>query len=295
MPVAETRDVQIAYETHGDPAHPTILMIMGLGAQLTLWPDELIDGLVAAGFHVVRFDNRDCGLSSDFALWGPPDVPAAMARLAAGKPVDAPYRLDDMAKDGIGVLDALKIRQAHVVGLSMGGMIGPVLASRFPDRALSLTCIMSSSSRPGLPAGRPEALRAVTMRPQTDDREEIIRHSMWLRRLIGGPDYGYDDATLRTFVERQVDRRYYPEGIGRQYLAVVASGDRVDLLQRLKLPTLVIHGTDDPLLPVECGRDIARLVPGARLEEIAGMGHDIPPVLAPRIATMIAGHCRAAT
>ena len=294
MPVAEVRGIHIAYETHGDASHPTILMIMGLGAQLTLWPDELIDGLVDAGFHVVRFDNRDCGLSSDFALWGPPDVPAAMARLVAGKAVDAPYLLEDMAKDGVGVLDALKIRRAHVIGLSMGGMIAPVLASRFPDRVLSLTCIMSSSSRRGLPPGKPEALRAVTMRPQTDDREEIIRHSIWLRRLIGGPDYGYGDAALRAFVERQVDRRYYPEGVGRQYLAIVASGDRVELLQNLKLPTLVIHGSDDPLLPVECGRDIARLVPGARMQEIAGMGHDIPPVLAPRIADMIARHCQEA-
>jgi pimeloyl-ACP methyl ester carboxylesterase len=292
MPNASVNGLTIAYETHGAADRPVVLLVMGLGAQLTIWPDELVDALVAEGFRVVRFDNRDCGLSSKFEKWGKADLQAAIQRLMSGQSIETPYRLDDMANDAVGLLDALGIERAHVVGASMGGMIAQVVAARRPERTASLVSIMSTSSRPGLPPGKPEAVQAILTRPETTDRTELVRHGMWLREMIGSPGYAADPAWLRRFVERNVDRSYYPEGVGRQYLAILASGDRVGLLRGVTRPTLVIHGTADPLLPLECGRDVAELVPGARFEAIPGMGHDLPLALCPPLARMIGAHCR---
>jgi pimeloyl-ACP methyl ester carboxylesterase len=294
MPVARANDIDIAYETAGDPSHPTILLVMGLGAQLTLWNELFVEALAGHGLHVVMYDNRDTGLSSDFGAWGVADLPAALASTMAGRPIDAPYRLADMARDGLGLLDALGIAKAHVLGLSMGGMIAQLLAGHHGARVASLTVVMSTSSRPGLPPGQPAAMQALLTRPQSSDRETIVRHAMMLRRVIGSPGFPIDDARLRAFVEKNVDRRYYPEGIGRQYLAILASGDRVDLLKTVTAPTLVIHGTDDPLLSPEHGRDVAALIPGARLDLIPGMGHDLPDQLAAELAERIAVHCRSA-
>ena len=294
MPVVRANGIDIAYETAGDQDHPTILLVMGLGAQLTLWNENFVSALAGHGLHVVMYDNRDTGLSSDFGTWGPADIPAAMAALFAGKPVAAPYTLTDMARDGIALLDTLGIAKAHVLGLSMGGMIAQLMAGWHRARVTSLTVVMSTSGRRGLPPGKPEAMKALLTRPQTNDREEIIRHSMALRRTIGSPGYPPDDARLRAFVEKNVDRRYYPEGVGRQYLAVMASGDRVDLLKTITVPTLVIHGAEDPLLPPECGRDVATLIPGARFDLIPGMGHDLPDELADDLAARVAAHCQAA-
>jgi pimeloyl-ACP methyl ester carboxylesterase len=176
----------------------------------------------------------------------------------------------------------------------MGGMIAQLIAGWHRARAISLTVVMSTSSRKGLPPGKPEAMKALLTRPQTGDRDEIIRHAMGLRRIIGGPAYLWEEESLRAFVARNVDRRYYPEGIGRQYLSVMASGDRVDLLKTVTVPTLVIHGSDDPLLPAECGRDVANLIHGARLDLIPGMGHDIPDSLAADLAMRVVEHCQAA-
>ena len=294
MPKANANGITIAYESQGDRAKPPMVLIMGLGAQLTLWPDALVDALAAGGFHVVRHDNRDVGLSSDFGHWGRADVPAAVQRLMTGQKVEAPYRISDMAADTIGLMDSLGLERAHIVGLSMGGMIAQEIAARHAGRCLSMTSIMSTSSRAGQPPGTPEAVKAILTRPESDDREMVVQYSMKLRRIIGGPAFGYDETELRRFVERNVDRRYYPEGVGRQYLAVLASGDRVAMLGTVRVPTLVIHGSEDPLLPPACGEDVARLVPGARLEIIDGMGHDIPPALVSRVAGLILGHCRGA-
>lgn len=294
MPKTKANGIEIAYETHGDPAAPAILLVMGLGAQLTLWPEEFVDTLVASGFRVVRYDNRDAGLSSDFGAWGPADLPGAIQRFMAGQPVETPYTLHDMAADGTALLDALGIAQAHVLGMSMGGMIAQLIAADRPERTRSLLSVMSTSSRRGLPPGKPEAMKALLTRPEGDDRAKLVEHGMWLRRVIGSPGYPVEEAWLRSFVERNVDRRYYPQGVGRQYLAILASGDRVAALQGLRAPTLVIHGADDPVIHPDCGRDVAALVPGAELEIYPGMGHDIAPALAPVLAERVARFCRAA-
>ena len=294
MPTAKANGLTIAYETAGDPRDPTILLVMGLGAQLTLWPDAFIAALAANGLHVVRYDNRDVGLSSDFDSAGAVDMSEVMMKALAGKPLSPPYTIADMAADGIGLLDALGIGSAHVVGLSMGGMIVPHMAVTHAERVRSMTVVMSSSGRRGLPPGKPEAVKMLMTRPMSDDRAEILRHGMALRRAIAGPAYPQEDDALRATVERQVDRRYYPQGVSRQYYAVLADGDRTQMLKSVKVPTLVIHGSDDPLLPVECGRDVAAAVPGAAMHEEPGMGHEIPGALCQSLAERIAAHCKAA-
>ena len=294
MTRAKANGIEIEYETLGAKGNPAILLIMGLGAQLTLWSDAFCEGLAAKGFYVVRFDNRDCGLSTDFDSWGQADLPAAIMKLLTGKKIEAPYLVGDMAADAVGLVEALGLERAHMIGASMGGMIAQVAAARHPARTRSLVSIMSTSGRPGLPPGKPEAIKATLERPATTDREIMVRHYMMLRRTIGSPAYPESEADMRRLVERNIDRRYYPAGVGRQYLAVLASGDRVELLKTVKVPTLVIHGADDPLLPQEGGRDVAALVPGAQLEIYPGMGHDLPTALTPRLVDRIATFCKAA-
>jgi pimeloyl-ACP methyl ester carboxylesterase len=284
--------IEIEYETAGDRSNPALLLVMGLGAQLTIWPDELFFGLADRGFHVIRYDNRDTGLSSNFASWGQANVLAAMQKAMKGEAVDAPYRLDDMAADAIGLLDALGIDRAHMVGASMGGMIVQIVAARYPARTRSLVSIYSTSGRPGLPPGKPEALAMLGSVPEDDTREARVAHGMKLRRVIGSPGYPMPEAELRAFVERNVDRSWYPEGAMRQYQAIIASGNRVELLKTVKVPTLVMHGEDDPLLPVDGGRDVAALVPGAQLQTIKGWGHDFPLQLVPDIADRITAFCK---
>ncbi len=286
--------IEIEYESVGSKTDPTILLVMGLGAQLTLWSDAFCEGLAGRGFHVVRFDNRDCGLSTDFDSWGQADLPSAFMKLITGQKVPAPYLLGDMAADAVGLLEALNIDRAHMVGASMGGMIAQIAAAKHAARTRSLVSIMSTSGRPGLPQGKPEAIKATLERPASGDREAMVRHYMMLRRTIGSPGYPENEADMRRVVERNIDRRYYPAGVGRQYLAILASGDRVEMLKTVRTPTLVVHGADDPLLPQEGGRDVAALVPGAQLEVYPGMGHDIPTGLTPRLVDRIATFCKAA-
>ena len=276
MARAKANGIEIEYETAGSKSDPALLLVMGLGAQLTIWPDALFEGLARQGFFVIRFDNRDTGLSTDFGAWGVPNIPEAFQKLMNGKKVEAPYLLKDMAADAVGLLDALGISKAHMVGASMGGMIAQIVAALYPARTRSMVSIMSTSGRPGLPPGKPEALAMLTAQPEGPAREQLVKHGMKLRQTIAGPGYPIPEAELRAFVEKNVDRRWYPEGAARQYLSVIASGDRVELLKTVKVPTLVLHGDDDPLLPVECGRDVARLVPGAEIQTYPGWGHDLP-------------------
>jgi len=292
MARAKANGIEIEYETTGDKKNPALLLVMGLGAQLTIWPDKLFHGLADKGFYVIRHDNRDVGLSTDFGAWGKPNIMAALQAAMKGEKVDAPYHLNDMAADAIGLLDALGIDKAHMVGASMGGMIVQIVAAQYPERTRSLVSIMSTSGRPGLPVGKPEALAMLTAQPEGPSREQRVRHGMKLRQTIAGAGYPIPDAELRAFVERNVDRRWYPEGGARQYLSVIASGDRVDMLKTIKVPTLVLHGEEDPLLPVECGRDVAGLVPGARIETFPGWGHDLPGGMLPTLIDSIAGFCR---
>lgn len=294
MPIVAANGIEVAYDEFGDAKAPVILLIMGLGTQMIAWPVPFCRALAARGFRVVRFDNRDIGLSTKFDNAAPVDVVAGFTRALAGEPVDAPYTLDDMAADAIGLMDRLGIDRAHIVGASMGGMIAQVVAAKYPMRTRSLVSIMSSSGDPGLPPGKPEAIAALLApRPSADDRAAVIAHGMMVYRVIGSPGFPTSDAELRVKIEQSTDRSYYPVGVGRQLMAVLASGSRVDLLKTIAVPTLVLHGADDPLVPVEAGQDTARLVPGSRLTIVPGMGHDLAPGLVPILVEAIAHHCRA--
>ncbi len=292
MARTKANGIEIEYETAGDKGDPALLLIMGLGAQLTIWPDALFQGLAAKGFYVVRYDNRDTGLSTDFGAWGVPNIAEALGKAMKGQKVEAPYLVKDMAADAIGLLDALGLAKAHMVGASMGGMIAQTVAALWPQHTRSLVSIYSSSGRPGLPPGKPEALAMLTAQPEGPAREQLVKHGMKLRQVIGSPAYPTPEPELRAFVEKNVDRRWYPEGAARQYLSIIASGDRVEFLKTVQVPTLVLHGEADPLLPVDCGRDVAALVPGAEIQTYPGWGHDFPSQLVPTLVDRIAAFLR---
>jgi proline iminopeptidase len=295
MPTATANGLTLAYETSGEPGRPAMLLVMGLGMPLVFWPDAFVDGLAASGFQVVRFDNRDCGHSSKMPHGPLPNVLVAIGRALMRLRVRAPYTLEDMADDAAGLLDALGIAQAHVVGVSMGGMIAQALAANRPERVVSLTSIMSSSGNPRVSLGRMGVIREVLRRPaRPDDEAAVIAHLQHLFGVIGSPGFATDAELLRGLSERVARRGYYPKGTARQLLAILASGDRRRDLGKIRAPTLVVHGTHDPLLPAAAGRDTARHIPAARLMLIDGMGHDLPPALTPRLVAEIAAHCRAA-
>lgn len=292
MPKIKANGLDLEYETFGDPAAPAIVLIMGLGGQLIHWPDEFCRELAEGGYHVVRFDNRDVGLSTRLEHLGRANLLRAGALATFGLPVSAPYKLADMAEDTVALMNGLKIREAHLVGISMGGMIAQIIAARRPERVRTLTLLMTTSGHRRLPqASLPVRLRLVR-RPEGRDRESLIRHSVQTWKLIGSPGYPQDDATLRAKVERAFDRAHDPRGLARQTLAIIASGSRHKLLGRIKAPTLVIHGDKDPLVPPAAAPDLAKRIKNARLEMIEGMGHDLPPKLLPRLAQLVLRHVR---
>lgn len=295
MPRTTANGITIHYEDHGKQDDPPILLIMGFGAQLTLWPIELVDALVAEGFRVIRYDNRDVGLSQKFDGVKAPGMLKMVIMSKIGLKPSVPYTLADMADDGIGLLTALGIERAHIVGASMGGMIAQHVAARHADRALSLTSIFSTTGNPKLPPARPEAIKALIKRPKSTDEETLVAHGMKLSRTIGSPGYPADEERLRERVRENVQRSFYPEGPTRHLSAIVVDGDRRDMLKDVDLPTLVLHGEDDPLVPVEGGRDTAAAIPGAKLKTIPGWGHDLPLELVDEVAGAIAEHARAAT
>lgn len=294
MPVAHANGIDLAYEVKGDPSAPPVLLVMGLGMPLSLWPDAFVDGLVAAGFRVVLFDNRDVGHSERIegeplgsALW-------AIGKVFMGFPVRGVYTIEDMAADADGLLQALAIPKAHVIGMSMGGMIAQSLASRHPARVASLTSIMSTSGYPRASVGNPRALRAILqLPPNPKDLEAVARHLEHVLRVIGSERFPPDEAVLKAVCKRVAERGLDPQGASRQLFAILASGDRRESLKHINAPTLVIHGSDDPLLPVEGSRDIARNIPGATLWVVDGMAHDLPAPLVPGLVERIVAHCRA--
>ncbi len=292
---ASVNDLELAYDDRGPKSGPAILLIMGLGTQMIAWPESFCNQLASAGFRVIRFDNRDIGLSTK--LEDAPKIRLAglLFNALLGRKVKAPYSLEDMASDAVGLLDALDIDKAHIVGASMGGMIAQIVAAQYPERTLSLTSIMSSSGDPKLPRSKPK-VNAVMFgrRPKPDDREQLVRFGMKMFRTIGSPGYPTPPEVLRQKVEASIARSYYPAGTVRQFAAIIANGSRVDMLKTIKAPTLVVHGSDDPLVPVEAGIDTAAHIAGSRLELIPGMGHDFPAELTPKLAADIITHCRAA-
>ncbi len=293
MPQIQANGITLEYEDHGDPADPVILLIMGFAAQLTLWPIELVEGLVARGFRVIRYDNRDIGLSHKFDGVRAPGLIKLTLLGKLGIRPRVPYTLADMADDGAGLLGALGIEAAHIVGASMGGMIAQHFAARHADKTLSLTSIFSTTGNPKLPPARREAMLVLIKRPASMEEGVLVEHGMLLARTIGSPGYPADPDRLRANVTANVRRSVYPEGPTRHLSAIVADGDRRKMLAGVAARTLVLHGEDDPLVPVEGGRDTAASIPGARLRTIPGWGHDLPLELVDEVADEIARHAKA--
>jgi pimeloyl-ACP methyl ester carboxylesterase len=278
------RGIELAYERFGDASDPPLLLVMGLATQMLGWPDEFCAQLAGRGLCVVRFDNRDVGLSTHLHDAPAPNVPAALM----GDTSSASYTLSDMARDAAGLLDRLGIESAHVVGASMGGMIAQTLAIEQPERVRSLTSIMSTTGDPRVGGASQEAL-GVLLAPPARDRAEAIERTVATYRVIGSPGYAFDEAALRERAGLSFDRGYDPAGAARQLLAVLAAGDRTERLRRLDLAALVIHGGDDPLVRPSGGRATAAAIPGAELVELDGMGHDLPRALWPELVERIAG------
>lgn len=281
--------VFLEYESMGNPSNPTLLWIMGFGAQMTAWPDEFLQLYVDAGFHVVRFDNRDCGLSfkHDGVMV---DVGAVTAAALMGDPPPpVPYTLSDMAADAIGVLDDLNINKAHIVGASMGGMIAQTLAIEFPERVHSLISVMSVPGDMAYGTPTPEAL-TVLVTPPPSDRAAYVEGAKNWAIWSSKKHFDLDDAKARA--GREFDRSFYPEGTHRQMAAIYASGDRTEKLQEMVVPTLVIHGRDDTLLTPSGGERTAELVQGSVLMMVADMGHDLPRPLWPMFVDAISAHAR---
>ncbi|MGY1726781.1 alpha/beta fold hydrolase [Geodermatophilus sp. SYSU D01062] len=275
-------DVDLAYETFGSAGDPPLLLVMGLATQMIGWPDEFCRMLAERGLYVVRFDNRDIGLSTHLDDAGAPDVLAVMG----GDHSQVPYRLADMADDTAALLDALDIDSAHVVGASMGGMIAQSLAVRHPDRVRSLTSIMSTTGDPavGAPA---EAAIGVLLAPPATDRESALQRAVDTYRVIGSPGFEFDEAGVRERAGLSFDRAYNPAGVARQLAAILASPDRTADLARVAVPTLVVHGEHDALVDVSGGRATAAAIPGAELLVVDGMGHDLPREVWPQLVDRI--------
>ena len=268
-----------------------VLLVMGLGMQLTAWPEAFVRGLADAGHRVIRFDNRDIGLSTRLDHLGTPNLLWETMKLRVGLPVRAPYPLSAMADDAMGVLDALGIPKAHVVGASMGGMIAQRLALGAPDRVLTLTSIMSSSGARHLPGPQPRVLQIMLSRPRDHSEPALLAHYVRLFEAIGSAQYPVPAAELRRRILESVRRGgYRPACTARQLAAVAADTRRAEELARIQVPTLVLHGTDDPLVPIACGEDTARRIPGARFVPIAGMGHDLPPAVVERLLEPLLPH-----
>lgn len=293
MPQIKANNLTIEYEDIGPKDGPVILLVMGLAAQMTFWPDAMLKGLTDAGFRVIRFDNRDIGLTSKLhGKRAPNPIVHAAARLVGFKGL-APYTLHDMVADTVGLMDALKIKKAHLVGVSMGGMISQLFAGTHPNRVASLTSIMSGTLNPRIGGPSPRITVPLFLnRAKANTRDEIIKRSIDMFSLI--KTEGDDVSEIAKKLELAFDRSYYPSGIRRQLAAIIATGDLRPYVRKITAPTLVIHGSKDPLAPLEGGRDSAHNIKGAHLEIIDGMAHDLPKKFLPRITALIVDHAKSA-
>jgi pimeloyl-ACP methyl ester carboxylesterase len=283
--MAKVGDVELAYDTFGNPSSPPMLLIMGLGAQMIRWDDAFCQAIAAQGRWVIRFDNRDVGLSSKCDESGVPDVMS----LIQGQKVDVPYSLKVMADDAVGLLDSLGIKSADIVGVSMGGMIAQTMAIHYPDRVRTLTSIMSSTGNPDLPQSTPEAME-VLLAPPVSNRNDYVSSQLKAAKVLHGPTYPLNEEYVRNYAERSYDRCYDPTGVTRQLAAILGSGNRNEALANVKIPTLVIHGNADPLVPVAAGKDTAKSIPDSKLVIIEGMGHSFPTEMVPKILQELLQH-----
>lgn len=276
--------IHLEYETFGSTDNPTMVLIRGLGTQMVDWHPALLESLTELGLHLVIFDNRDVGLSEKFDTAGVPSFKDVLE----GR-IEAPYKITDMAEDVVGLLDALDIKAAHILGISLGGMIGQVLTANFPNRVLSLLSVMSTSGKPGLPGPTEAAVEAFNAAaPKTT--EEAIAQSAEGKAVFGSPGYPEPLEERLAAARLSHQRCYAPDGVARQRLAVASQPDRSELLKQIRTPTTVIHGVDDPLIPIECGEDTAAQIEGARFISVPGMGHNIPGTLVPEFVELVKQH-----
>lgn len=289
--LAQVNGIVIAHQVFGDPAAPPLMLISGLGGQMINWHETLCSQLALRGYRVIRFDNRDVGLSTKFERAGVPDICELTGAQERGEAVQAPYSLKDVAEDAIGLLDVLEVETAHVVGSSMGGRIAQMMAVDHPERIRTLTTIMATMGEPGFPPPKPEALE-VLLTPTPADRAGYIESTVHGARVLSGPGFPIHEERIRDRAGLAYDRCFHPEGVTRQLAALMTAGSSKHALKSLKIPTLVIHGSEDPLIPVACAKDIARTVPGATLLIIEGMGHALgdTPEIWPRLVDAIARH-----
>ena len=294
MPKAATNGVELEYECTGPEGGPPLLLVGGLGVQIISWTKTFVGALADRGFRVIAYDNRDIGLSTKHDDWGPADIKAAFAQARSKQKVESPYALEDMADDAAGLLDALGIGKAHIVGSSNGGAIAQTLAIRHPDKIATMVSIMATSGRRGLPRPQGEVAEWLARpRNPAGTREGAMEEAISTSHLIGSPGFPRDEDEIRDRAARLYDRCFYPAGAGRQLLASIASGDgRVDRLGEIAAPTLVIHGREDPLVDLACAEDVQKSIPGAEILVIDGMGHDYPDGAVPRIADAILNHTK---
>ena len=284
--------ISIHYQDIGEKSAPAIILIMGLGCQLTVWPNELYYGLAEKGFRVIRFDNRDVGLSSQLNDLGSPSLVKSWLSHKVPLPDSAPYNLEDMSEDVLGLMKALKIKRAHLVGASMGGMIAQILAAKYKKKVLSLTSIMSSTGTPNIHTNLLSIALKLAKRSGKTKREAAIKHNVKLNQLIGSPRYPIDEHVLLKNAELHIDRAYNPIGVKRQLVAITSSGCRKQLLPKIKAPTLIIHGSEDPVIPVKSASDTAKIIKKSKLKIVEGMGHDFPPILMKKLVKWISKHVK---
>jgi pimeloyl-ACP methyl ester carboxylesterase len=293
MPIAKANGIEIAYEGFGRPADPALLLIRGFAGQMLGWHEDFCGRIAGEGYFVIRFDNRDVGLSTKFDAAGILDLAKLVAARQSGAEVPRAYCLEDMADDAVGLLDALGIERAHVCGVSMGGMIAQLVAIRHPGRLRSLISYMSTTGEPDLPQGTPQA-QAVLATAPPEGREAAIQHTVQVHRVLAGDELGLDEAWARDMAERSWDRSSYSEGALRQMAAIMAARPRTRALGSVRVPTLVLHGSADPIIPVAHAHQTAEAIPGAELVVIEGLGHDIGPPGWPFSIPAIVEHLRRA-